>query len=88
MIGKDGIMNNCYWCYFKTDSDWGCFVVAPERNKAKYMFLSERLSEGEYTDVSSRIIQKDVSIPVSVYDDDCKELGKINVKYCNEDTEQ
>ena len=51
-----------YWCYFVNDDDWGCYVIAPNRGKAKALFLEHSKWSysvyGEYTDVRCRQMMK------------------------------
>ena len=49
-----------YWCYFVNDDEWGCYVIAPTRGKAKSLFLlhTNLLCDGDYTDIRCRQMMK------------------------------
>ena len=53
-----------FWCCFVKDDDWGSFVIAESRDKAKVLFLHSFRDCGEYIDVRCRKI-KDVPDDIS-----------------------
>ena len=75
---------NLYFCRY-VDSEWGCFVIAESRNKAKHLFSSYWNLDGEYIDVRCRKEKSAEGCPEGVYDDDCDELMKLGVRYMTQE---
>lgn len=72
------------WLCWYANDEWGCYIVAPSRGKAKYLF-QEYWDEGEFTDVRARKIKEAVGFREAVLDTDCPELEALGVYYLTED---
>ena len=75
---------NLYSVFFK-DEEWGCFVVAPSRGRAKSLFYQYHRTElgglAEYTDVRCYKLKTVDQQVEKVYDQDCPELEAMGVAF-------
>lgn len=76
-------LNMFLWCCWYDTVEWCCFVVAPTRGKAKGLFQNY-WNEGDYTDVRCRKVKEAANARQGVYDMDCEELEKLDVRYSEE----
>ena len=81
-----------FWCYYKTDDEWGCYVIAPTHNKAKSLFHEWYLRDiggwDDYTDIrcfKKMVIAEGLGLEPQVLDDPddplLKELGLRYITY-------
>ena len=79
---------NLYSCFLKNE-EWGCFVVAPSRGRAKTLFYNyAKIELGQYvefTDVRCYKLKIVDQQEEKVYDMDCPELEAMGVHFANED---
>lgn len=74
-------------CWFRYDDDWGCYIIAPTRGRAKSMFYDywQYTGYGEYTDIRSIKIRRADGFQEEVLDTDCKELEALGIRYRTEE---
>lgn len=75
-----------WFCWFCDYDDWGCYVIAPTRGRAKALFFGNwcYVGYGEYTDVRAQKIKRADGFQEAVLDDDCKDLEALGVRYMTE----
>lgn len=75
-----------WFCWFCDDDDWGCYVIAPTRGRAKALFFGHWCYVGyeEYTDVRAQKIKRADGFQEAVLDDDSKDLEALGVRYMTE----
>lgn len=75
-----------WWVQYR-DEEWGMFVIAPTRNKAKVLFLHGDPSTvwGEYTEIRARKWKEADGFKEGYYDQDCPELEALGVRYMTEE---
>lgn len=76
-----------WFCRFFDNDDWGCYIIAPTRGRAKAMFFGDwgYGGYGEYTDVRAWKIKSADGFQEAVLDDDCKDLEALGVRYLKEE---
>lgn len=76
-------------CWFCDDDDWGCYVIAPTRGRAKALFFWNwcYVGYGEYTCVRAWKIKSADGFQEAVLDDDCKDLETLGVRYLKKEEE-
>lgn len=72
-----------YVCSYK-NYNCCCYVAAPTRGKAKYLFFNW-WGSGWYIGVRALKIKDCPDTPEGVYDEDCPELEKMGVRYLTEE---
>ena len=72
-------------CWYAND-EWGCYVIAPTRGRAKSLF-QDYWDEGWYTDVRCRKVKEAPGMDQGIYDMDCPELEALGVRYLEETEE-
>ena len=81
---------NLYSVFFK-DEEWGCFVVARSRGRAKSIFYTYYRTElgglAEFTDVRCYKLKSVDQEQEKVYDMDCPELEAMGVHFADEEEE-
>lgn len=75
---------NLYLCWFCND-EFDCYVIAPSRNKAKYMFSEYFSYDGDYVDVRCKKLKDAGDCSPGVYDDNCSLLDQLGVRYLSYD---
>lgn len=78
-----------WFCCYLPDDDWGCYVVADTRGRAKAIFhqwcASDHTSIRCYTDVRAYRL-KDVHFSdEAIFDENCPELAALGFRYREED---
>ena len=66
-------------------SDWGCYVIAPTRGKAKRLFHECWKQDGDYCDVRGSKVKSADGYPEGVYDTDCEILTELGVHYMTQE---
>lgn len=69
-----------YLVYFR-DQEWGCYVVAPSRGRAKSLFYEYWRWDGEYTDIRCRKLKSVDQKDEKLYDTNCPELEAMGVSF-------
>ena len=73
-----------WWMGF-TCQEWGSFVIAPTRGRAKALFASYWSGDGEYTDVRGWKVKDAAGFEEGVYDMDCATLEALGERYMTEE---
>lgn len=75
-------------CWFRNDDDWGCYVIAPTRGRAKSMFFKHFKDQWFYvqwyTDVRSQKVKEAPGQQEGIYDMDGPVLEALGVRYRTE----
>lgn len=71
---------NLYWVHFQGE-EWGSFVIAGSRGRAKSLFFDFWTNEGWYIDVRCWKIKSVDQQTEAVYDQDCPELEAMGVSF-------
>lgn len=74
------------WLCWYANDEWCCYVIAPTRGKAKWLFQNY-WREGFYTDVRCRKVKEAPGMDQGIYDMDCPELEALGVRYRDETEE-
>lgn len=72
------------WTVYYKNEDWCCYVIAPTRGRAKYLF-QDYWKEGEFTDIRLNKIKEANGYREGVYDMDCDVLRELGVRYLTEE---
>lgn len=72
------------WTVYYKNEDWCCYVIAPTRGRAKYLF-QDYWREGEYTDIRLNKVKEANGYSEGVYDMDCDVLRELGVRYLKEE---
>lgn len=72
------------WTVYYKNEDWCCYVIAPTRGRAKYLF-QDYWREGEYTDIRLNKVKEANGYSEGVYDMDCDVLRELGVRYLTEE---
>ena len=79
-----------WFCCYVPDDDWGCYVVADTRRRAKSIFHRWRVSNstnyGSYRDVRVYRIKDVPIINKTVFKEDYPELEALRNRYLNDET--
>ena len=77
-------------CWYVYDDEWGCYVIAPTRGRAKSLFNSYwgNICYGEYTDVRTKKIKPADGNEEAVMDTDCDTLAELGVRYRREEDQE
>ncbi len=72
------------WTVYYKNEDWCCYVIAPTRGRAKFLF-QDYWREGEYTDIRLNKVKEANGYREGVYDMDCDVLRELGVRYLTEE---
>lgn len=79
-----------WYCCYLPDDDWGCYVVADTRGRAKSIFhqrcVSDYTSLRSYTDVRAYRIKDVTILNETIFEEDCPELEALGCRYLNDET--
>lgn len=77
------------WTVYYKNEDWCCYVIAPTRGRAKYLFQDywnyDSWVHGEFTDIRLNKIKEANGYREGVYDMDCDVLRELGVRYLTEE---
>ena len=73
------------WCVYLEREDWGVYVIAPSRGKAKAIFFRCSPDTCEYTDIRVQKLKPADGFRERYLDEDCPELEALGVRYMTED---
>lgn len=77
-----------WFCCYLHDNDWGCYVVADTRGRAKSIFqrcVSDYAITGSYTDVRAYRLKDVIFSDEAIFDENCPELAVLGFRYREED---
>lgn len=72
------------WTVYYKNEDWCCYVIAPTRGRAKFLF-QDYWREGEFTDIRLNKVKEANGYREGVYDMDCDVLRELGVRYLTEE---
>ena len=88
-VHQKGRLTMYLWiCWFRNDDDWGCYVIAPTRGRAKSLFFKHFNDQWFYvqwyTDVRSQKVKEAQGQQEGIYDVDGPVLEALGVRYRTE----
>ena len=73
------------WLVYLDTVEWGVYVTAPSRGKAKYIFYRCTPDYCEFTDIKIRKVKPADGHEARYLDMDCPELESLGVRYMTEE---
>ena len=73
------------WLVYLERADWGVYVIAPSRGKAKAIFFRCTNDYCDYTDIRVQKLKAADGFSERYLDEDCPELEALGVRYMTED---
>lgn len=74
-----------WFCYYLPDDDWGCYVIADTRGRAKSIFhrgyASDYTSSRSYTDVRAHRLKDVYFSDEAIFEGNCPELAVLGFRY-------
>ena len=79
---------NLYRVYPRFDEEWGCFVFAEARNKARSRLVGHFSEDHEYIDFNAVCVRKNVPGEPEICASDCVRLEELGIRYMTDEDEE
>lgn len=73
------------WLVYFDTAEWGVYITAPSRGRAKSIFKRYSYEDGEFTDIRVHKLKEADGYGEMFLDMDCPELEALGVRYMTEE---